>query len=86
MKNKKLTPFLYILPAMIIIIAFRVVPIILSFIISFFDWKLTGVEKFVGLANYAKLFTDAEFLQSMTNTVWFVVLVEIGRASCRERV
>jgi multiple sugar transport system permease protein len=75
MKKNKLSPYLYILPAMIIIIAFRFIPILLSFVISFFDWKLTGVENFVGFENYGKLFTDAEFLQSMTNTIWFVVMV-----------
>jgi len=75
MKKNKLSPYLYILPAMIIIVAFRFIPILLSFVISFFDWKLTGVEDFVGFANYTKLFTDAEFIQSMTNTIWFVVMV-----------
>ena len=75
MKKNKLSPYLYILPAMIIIIAFRFIPILLSFVISFFDWKLTGIEDFVGFDNYAKLLTDHEFLQSMTNTIWFVILV-----------
>lgn len=75
MKKNKLSPYLYILPAMIIIIAFRFIPILLSFIISFFDWKLTGIDGFVGFANYARLFTDHEFIQSMVNTIWFVVLV-----------
>lgn len=75
MKKAKWTPYLYILPAMVIIFAFRVIPIILSFVVSFFDWKLTGVEKWVGLDNYVKLFHDGEFIQSLGNTVWFVVMV-----------
>jgi multiple sugar transport system permease protein len=75
MKRDKLSPYLYILPAMIIIVAFRLIPILLSFIISFFDWKMTGIGDFVGLDNYLKLFSDKEFLQSMTNTLWFVAIV-----------
>lgn len=75
MKRSKLAPYLYILPAMIIIVAFRLIPIFLSFVISFFDWKITGAENFIGFDNYINMFKDAEFLQSMTNTVWFVLMV-----------
>ncbi len=75
MKRSKLSPYLYILPAMIIIFAFRLLPIFLSFVISFFDWKQSGVGGFVGLENYIELFKDKELIQSFTNTIWFVAIV-----------
>ncbi|MGC9361723.1 MAG: carbohydrate ABC transporter permease [Candidatus Syntrophosphaera sp.] len=76
MKTKhKYTPWLYILPALIIIIAFRMVPIVMSFFISFFDYTVTGRGDFIGFAKYAEMFTDAEFWQSMTNTFWMVLFV-----------
>ena len=54
-------PYLYILPAAIIIIVFRLIPIILSFIVSFYDWTITGPGKFIGFENYIAMFHDDEF-------------------------
>jgi len=73
--HKKLTPWLYILPALIIIFAFRFIPILMSFIISFYKWGLTGTGEFIGLQNYARLITDAEFWNSMLNTLYLVIFV-----------
>jgi len=78
MKDKKkfdLGPYLYILPALIIIIVFRLIPIVLSFIVSFFDWSITGVGEFIGFSNYSRLLHDPEFWQSMLNTFYLVIFV-----------
>lgn len=78
MKKKRkldLVPYLYILPALTIIIVFRLIPIVLSFIVSFFDWSITGVGDFIGFANYTKLLHDPEFWQSMLNTFYLVIFV-----------
>jgi len=72
---KKLTPWLYIAPALIIIICFRFAPITMSFIISFFRWGLTGAGEFIGLQNYKTLISDADFWQSMLNTLYLVIFV-----------
>ncbi|MFO7896536.1 MAG: sugar ABC transporter permease [Candidatus Cloacimonadales bacterium] len=76
-KKKKLDfwPFVYILPAAAVIFVFRLIPIILSFIVSFFDWSVTGVGDFIGFDNYIKMMSDMEFWQSMSNTFWLVILV-----------
>ncbi len=68
-------PYLYILPAAIIVIVFRLVPIILSFIVSFFDWTITGPGDFIGFKNYTLMFQDSEFWQSMLNTFYLVIFV-----------
>ncbi|MBN2460928.1 MAG: sugar ABC transporter permease [Candidatus Cloacimonetes bacterium] len=77
MKKKKFDvgPYLYIMPALIIILVFRLVPIVLSFIVSFFQWSITGVGNFIGLANYSKLLHDPEFWQSLLNTFYLVIFV-----------
>jgi len=78
MKKKQkldLGPYLYILPALIIILVFRLLPIVLSFIVSFFDWSITGVGDFIGFENYSRLFNDPEFWQSMLNTFYLVIFV-----------
>jgi multiple sugar transport system permease protein len=77
MKKKKFDvgPYLYLLPAAIIIIVFRLVPIALSFIVSFFEWTVTGAGDFIGLENYAIMMKDKEFWQSLTNTFYLVIFV-----------
>ncbi|MCK4359017.1 MAG: sugar ABC transporter permease [Candidatus Cloacimonetes bacterium] len=76
MKSKKdFFPFLYILPAAIIVIFFRFIPILLSFILSFFKWTIKGPEKLIGLTNYIQLFNDPEFWQSLINTFYLVIFV-----------
>lgn len=73
--KKSYFPFGYILPAFLIVFAFRLIPIILSFIISFFKWTIHGPEKFIGLQNYIKLFQDPGFWQSLINTFYLVVFI-----------
>jgi len=68
-------PYLYILPALIIVVAFRLVPIVLSFIVSFFDWSVNGVGDFIGFQNYAHLLKDPEFWQSLVNTFYLVIFI-----------
>ncbi|MGB4261814.1 MAG: hypothetical protein WBJ09_07905 [Candidatus Cloacimonas acidaminovorans] len=76
MKTKrKISPYLYILPALFLLVAFRLIPIIMSFVISFFDWSITGTGKFIGLLNYANMLKDSVFWQSMGNTFWLVIFV-----------
>jgi multiple sugar transport system permease protein len=75
MKTKwKLSPYLYILPALLLLVAFRLIPIVMSFIISFFDWSLQGTGKFIGLANYGTMLKDPVFWQSLGNTFWLVII------------
>ncbi len=71
----KIGPYLYILPAAIIIFTFRLIPIILSFIISFFEWTITGAGKFIAFDNYTKIFQDTDFWQSILNTFWLVIII-----------
>lgn len=68
----KLTPYLYILPAFIIILCFRTVPIIGSFAVSLTDFDIGGLHAFVGLDNYARILWDARFWHSVSNTLYFV--------------
>ena len=72
---RKLSPYLYLLPAAVIVILFRLVPIVLSFVISFYEWTITGPGGFIWFANYFELFKDPEFWQSMVNTVYLVIFV-----------
>lgn len=62
----------YLLPAVLILVAFRVVPIILSVRMSLFDWGMAGARAFVGLGNYLAVLQDPVFWKSLLNTGWYI--------------
>ena len=59
-KQKYLTIFLFLLPALILFVGLLIAPIIMSIYYSLFDWNglraLNPGEDFVGLKNYVTLF------------------------------
>ncbi|MEO0076108.1 MAG: sugar ABC transporter permease [candidate division WOR-3 bacterium] len=75
--NKKLKAFftglVFLLPALIILLTFRIIPILLSVRISLYDWGMAGARKFLGLANYIQVLKDPVFWQSLLNTFWYAV-------------
>lgn len=73
--GKKTTPYRYLLPTLILMIVFLVVPIIMVIRYSFVDKAVVSPNPaFVGLANYAELFADSSFWNAVSNTIIFVVV------------
>lgn len=74
----RLLPFLYLLPAGLLLFVFMIVPIGYTFYLSFFDWNLIAPTKdFVGLANYVNVFTDPTNQKVMLNTLIYIILLVI---------
>ena len=74
-RNKKWMIILFSLPTMILFMMLYLVPMLIVFITSFFEWKSGGVFHPVGLKNYLLGFTaDSRMLQSIFNTVIWTVL------------
>ncbi|NLO11164.1 MAG: sugar ABC transporter permease [Candidatus Cloacimonetes bacterium] len=71
----KISPYLYVLPALLLLFLFRTIPVIMSLVIGFFEWEITGSGSFIGVKNYSTMFADEVFWQSITNTIWFVLFV-----------
>lgn len=68
-RSRFLFCYLMLLPILALFFLFRVFPIIKTFWMSFFDWKLVGKERpFLGLGNYLMLLSDDQFQLSMKNT------------------
>lgn len=67
----KLTPYAFILPAMLVLIAFKVGPVFVSIYGSFLKTGAKNVTYFAGLQNYIDLFSDPVFYKSLWNTVIF---------------
>lgn len=73
---KNLTPWLFLLPSITILITFLIIPIIESFRWSVLDYKiLLGTGKFVGFDNFQEIFSDDLFWKALVNTILFVIIV-----------
>lgn len=64
-------------PALILLLAFIVLPFALAFILSFTNQRLISPlpTKFVGIENYTETLTSTTFWKAFFNNVWFVVVV-----------
>lgn len=67
----------FILPALMLLSVFIILPFLLSFYYSFMDYNILKPKDmtFVGLDNFKKLFEDTVFKQSIFNTFKFAIFV-----------
>lgn len=73
--NKRAWPYLFILPWIIGFLVFTLGPLVLSFVMSFFDWSITGTPKFRGLGNYIEMFTtDDQALKSLSISLKYAAI------------
>lgn len=68
----KTAPYIFVLPAVVLFLAFTVYPIIASFLLSF-QTRVSGVLSFSGFENYIRLFSDPIFYKALGNT--FIILI-----------
>lgn len=69
--SKKLTPYMFILPAIIVLLLFKVGPICVSIVGSLYKNGPKHTTVFAGLGNFVSLFKDKIFYISLINTVIF---------------
>ena len=73
--GKRTAPYRYLLPTLVLMIVFLVIPIFMVVRYSFVDKAVVSPSPaFVGLANYAELFADSSFWNAVSNTIIFVVV------------
>ncbi len=79
LRNRKKNFATFMLPSVIILVIILAIPLVYSFVISFFDTnlKVNGIGDFVGLKNYISALTDPYFMGSAKTTVIFTVGVVI---------
>ena len=66
-------PFLFLIPAFILLIIFRYYPTVSAIYHSFTVWDIPKPGEFVGLQNYQALLSDPVFLQSITNILKYTI-------------
>ena len=65
---------LFVAPYLLVFIVLLVYPLLSGIWLSLHKADLFGGSQFIGTENYARLLRDPVFLQSVRNTLWFVVL------------
>lgn len=73
-KNKKKYIFLFLLPTLAVFTLIFAWSIVSMFSNSLFEWKLGTDKTFVGLKNFATLWSDNTFKVSAVNTLWWCLL------------
>jgi multiple sugar transport system permease protein len=71
----KRTGFWFILPSMIFVLIFFLVPLVAVLIMSMTNFPLLGDVEYVGLQNYTDMMSDTEFHQTIIQTLIYTVLV-----------
>lgn len=73
--RKKVTPYLFLSPTLVLMVVLLVIPICLVVKYSFQDNAIVvKAPEFVGLENYGKILGDEDFWNAAKNTVFFVVV------------
>ena len=73
-RREEIAGYAFIAPQVIGILCFSLLPMLFSFVISFCKWDLMSSIKWVGLANYQKIFGKKETWTVVRNTAYFVAL------------
>lgn len=71
--NTQMSALIFLLPALLGILIFIVIPVICSFGLSFVQWDLLNPIKFVGFENYREIFHDGLFYKILGNTIVFAL-------------
>jgi len=77
MKQKRLEAtqgYIYILPSLILILSFSIIPIFMSGVFSFTEYNVMNSPKFVGLENYEKVLRDEYVRAALINTLKYVLI------------
>lgn len=68
----------YIAPAMALVAMFFLLPLLFTVWMSLHRWPLMGAPRWIGFANYTRMFNDARFWSSLGFTAEYTVVVTIA--------
>lgn len=73
--NRKFSvaPYLFVAPSVLLFTFAILIPIVLTFAYSFYDWNGFGAMKFVGFDNYARAFRDHVYVTSYWHILIYIV-------------
>jgi multiple sugar transport system permease protein len=72
-RNDRFWVSIFVLPNLAMYALFILLPSVIGVLLSFCDWNLTGPIKWVGLANYQRLFSDPLLLPALFRTFKYLI-------------
>ncbi|MDX8035279.1 sugar ABC transporter permease [Lentzea sp. BCCO 10_0856] len=76
--DAKVSPYLFVAPFFVLFGAVGLFPLLYTAYVSLFDWELGADEMpFIGLQNYATLFSDGQFWNALFNTFSIFLLSSV---------
>lgn len=83
-KSEAVCGYVFSMPFIVGFLSFTIIPMLISFYLSFTDYNITSTPKWIGIDNYIRMFTgDPRFVKSITVTLYYVfvsVPLKIGFA------
>jgi len=76
-ENSGRLAYLFVLPALALVLVFRIIPLVWGLGYSFTDYTGMAAPNFIGLQNYAELTRDPAFLDSLTNMLILIATLPI---------
>ena len=70
---KKDNPYLFLIPALVLVAMAELVPVVYTTYLGFMKWDLINPPEWAGLKNYVEVFSTPELLNALKNTVLWVV-------------
>ena len=70
-RRRILVAYTFMLPSLIVLAVFMFYPLIRAAILSFTNYSVFGVTRYVGLSNYITLFHNSQFWGDLVNTVYY---------------
>ncbi len=75
--QRQIAPYLFILPFLLSFLAFFLIPVVYSVVISLMKYKGYGTMRYVGFDNYRRLLTYGAMWNSLLNTLQYFVFAMI---------
>ncbi|WP_406633235.1 carbohydrate ABC transporter permease [Amycolatopsis sp. WGS_07] len=74
--RRRFAPYVFVLPFVLVFLAFSVYPLFFTLRLSFTDWHGSGAAHWVGLDNYRYLLTNTGFWSSLGNSgvLWLLIV------------
>ncbi len=72
--QRKLAPYLFLVPGVLVFLLYVIFPILQSIWISFYEWDGLGPKTWVGAQNYVDLLDDDSFYTSLKNNLIWLIL------------
>ena len=74
-RSHPLTPYLFLIPACVVLGSFVIYPALKAIYLSFTNFNMIREADFVGLANYINLWRDPFFWAALKNTILYMIVV-----------